>query len=58
MYVCMFVWSGIVEMKSLPFFHGVDWDQLLNKQIKMPYIPNLTSEADISFFETTFTKER
>ena len=45
-------------MKSLPFFHGVDWDQLLNKQIKMPYIPNLASEADVSFFETTFTKER
>ena len=49
---------GIVEMRSLPFFHGVDWDQLLNKQIKMPYIPNLASDADISFFETTFTKER
>lgn len=45
-------------MKGLPFFHGVDWDKLLNKQIPMPYLPKLNSDADVSFFETTFTKER
>ena len=49
--------DGIGELKSLPFFANLSWDALYEKRIKAPYIPDLHSKEDISFFETTFTKE-
>lgn len=50
--------EGMVELKQIPYFAMVNWDDLLSKKIEMPYKPKLQSEMDISSFETTFTKEK
>jgi hypothetical protein len=50
--------DGISEMKALQFFAGVSWDDLLNKRIAMPHIPQLLGNTDVSSFEDSFTRER
>jgi serine/threonine protein kinase len=50
--------EGISEMKQVPYFAMVNWEELHEKKIEMPYKPKLTGEMDISSFETTFTKEK
>lgn len=49
--------EGIEELKSLPFFENLNWDDLYNKRIEMPYKPELKNTLDLSSFETTFTRE-
>jgi serum/glucocorticoid-regulated kinase 2 len=49
--------EGEKELRKLPFFASLDWDAVFNKQVRMPYIPELTDAADTSSFETTFTRE-
>lgn len=39
--------TGIQEIKEHKFFEGVDWDAMLNKSIKVPFIPNIKDEGDI-----------
>jgi hypothetical protein len=46
------------ELPRLSFFSSVNWEDLLNKRIQMPYRPKLQGEMDISSFETTFTNEK
>jgi serine/threonine protein kinase len=50
--------DGINELKNIPWFNVVNWDDLVNLKIDMPYKPKLQGETDISSFETTFTKEK
>eukprot|EP01038_Epipyxis_sp_PR26KG_P005248 gene5248-7293_t len=50
--------DGIAEMKASPFFACVNWDDLYDKRIIMPYKPKLQNEHDVSSFETTFTREK
>jgi hypothetical protein len=50
--------DGINELKNIPWFSVVNWDDLVNLKIDMPYKPKLQGETDISSFETTFTKEK
>eukprot|EP00605_Chrysophyceae_sp_TOSAG23-4_P000510 GSChrysophyteH1.ASY1.ANO1.572.1 assembled CDS len=45
------------ELKSLPWFSGLDWEALYEKKIKMAYLPDLDGMEDVSSFETTFTRE-
>ena len=47
--------GGADEIKSHPFFKGVDWDNIRNT--KAPFIPNLKSDYDTSYFETIEEKE-
>ncbi len=49
--------SGINELKSMTFFSSLDWDALYNKQIIMPYLPELNNPLDLSSFEAVFTRE-
>ena len=48
--------NGIEELKLLPYFTVIDWEQLYDRKILMPYAPKLASDMDVSSFETTFTK--
>ena len=32
---------GAEDIKAHPWFAGVDWDGILNKRVKPPYIPKL-----------------
>lgn len=50
--------EGITELQKLPFFSSINWDDLYEKRIEMPYKPKLLGETDISSFETTFTNEK
>lgn len=49
--------TGLEELKTLPFFSSVDWTATYNKQIQVPYVPQLADVTDTSLFETTFTRE-
>jgi hypothetical protein len=54
--------DGLNELKQVAYLNvpiaPVTWDDLYSKQIDMPYKPRLADDADISSFETTFTKEK
>jgi protein-serine/threonine kinase len=41
---------GADEIKAHPFFAGINWDTI--RQVEAPYIPQLTSITDTSYFPT------
>ena len=41
--------NGIEEIKSHPFFKGVDWDNI--RSTKAPFIPELENDYDTKYFE-------
>ncbi|KAJ3163746.1 RAC-gamma serine/threonine-protein kinase [Geranomyces variabilis] len=43
------------DMKKHVFFKGIDWEKLFNKELPVPFVPQLTDELDVSFFEDEFT---
>eukprot|EP01016_Furgasonia_blochmanni_P023787 TRINITY_DN2562_c0_g1_i2.p1 TRINITY_DN2562_c0_g1~~TRINITY_DN2562_c0_g1_i2.p1 ORF type:complete len:438 (-),score=141.84 TRINITY_DN2562_c0_g1_i2:293-1522(-) len=43
-------------IKEHPWFAGVNWQALLNKEIKAPFIPVVKSELDVSNFDPEFTE--
>lgn len=50
--------NGAAEIKSHPFFREhIDWTLLLQKKIKPPFKPRVTSPVDVSNFDTEFTAE-
>jgi len=46
------------ELKAHPFFHGIDWDALLRKEIPPPFKPVLKSESDVSNFDPVYFTSR
>ncbi|GFU70435.1 ribosomal protein S6 kinase beta-1 [Trichonephila clavipes] len=42
-------------IKNHPFFQNVNWDDLLAKKVVPPYEPPLTSDDDVSQFDSKFT---
>jgi len=49
--------KGCDELEGLTFFATLDWEALYNRQIRMPYQPELSDALDLSSFETQFTRE-
>ncbi|KAL0211331.1 hypothetical protein P9112_009629 [Eukaryota sp. TZLM1-RC] len=49
--------NGASNIKNHRFFEGVDWDGLLKKEVKMPFIPVIKGADDVSNFDTCFTQE-
>lgn len=47
----------VYQIKAHPFFAGVDWDKLLNKEYAAPMVPRLRDELDLSYFDPQFTQE-
>lgn len=45
------------DIQSHPFFAKVDWEALIQRKVKPPYIPVIQSETDVQNFDTDFTKE-
>jgi serum/glucocorticoid-regulated kinase 2 len=39
------------EIKNHPWFEKVNWTALMNRSIKAPFVPILTSDADHSNFD-------
>ena len=48
---------GIEEIKSHPFFANIDFDLIVEKKIKAPFIPELSSDTDVQYFDEEFTSE-
>ncbi|KAL7838206.1 hypothetical protein AOLI_G00266100 [Acnodon oligacanthus] len=44
------------EVKRHRFFQGVDWEALLAKQVKPPFLPTIKTDADVSNFDEEFTR--
>ncbi|XP_068506139.1 serine/threonine-protein kinase N2 isoform X2 [Syngnathus scovelli] len=44
------------ELKGETFFEDVDWDALLAKQVSPPFLPSLKTSADVSNFDSDFTR--
>ena len=47
--------NGAEEIKSHPFFNGLDWDNIHN--LKAPFIPELKNEYDTHYFDNFKIKE-
>lgn len=43
--------KGVEELKSHPFFKSIDWNLILNKKIKPPFLPKLNSETDTPYID-------
>ncbi|KAF4663101.1 hypothetical protein FOL47_005900 [Perkinsus chesapeaki] len=42
------------DIKSHPFFQGVDWKSLMSRQITPPFQPHVTAAADVKYFDREF----
>lgn len=49
--------DGVNDIKKHPFFKGIDFIKLKNKEIPAPFIPELKNDLDTSNFDTEFTDE-
>ena len=49
---------GADEVKQHPFFKGVDFDKVLRKEYKPPFVPKLNDDLDLRYFDETFTELR
>ena len=49
--------NGIEEIKSHPFFASIDFDLIEQKKLPAPFIPDLTNETDVQYFDEEFTNE-
>ena len=47
--------GDVEEIKAHPWFSGVDWNLILNKQIKPPFKPRISSQEDLKYIDETFT---
>ncbi|EEQ39762.1 Protein kinase domain family protein [Clavispora lusitaniae] len=46
-----------LDIMEHPYFQDVNFDDVLNRRIQPPYLPELTSEHDYSNFDQEFTSE-
>ena len=51
----MFEVGGVAALKAMPFFNGLSWSKLLNKQIAPPLTINCGHDEDTQNFDTEFT---
>ena len=47
--------KNVEKIKEHPWFETIDWNKLLNKEIKPPFIPKINHEVDVSNFDREFT---
>jgi len=47
--------KNIPTLKQHPWFDGLNWNDLIEKRIKPPFIPYLHGENDVSHFDKEFT---
>jgi RAC serine/threonine-protein kinase len=46
-----------VAIKAHPYFANIDWDKLVNKELKPPYIPPVKSDLSTDMIDPSFTGE-
>ncbi len=50
--------NGIENIKKHPFFNGINWEDLENKKVIPPFIPNILDDTDLGNFDKCFTREK
>lgn len=50
-------YNGSLEVKQHPWLKAVNWDILSRKQYRPPFMPEVSSEVDLRYFDDTFTRE-
>ncbi len=46
------------QVKSHPYFKGIDWEKLLQKEIKPPFIPPVKNKQDVSMVYPELLEEK
>ncbi|KAI8370731.1 kinase-like domain-containing protein [Radiomyces spectabilis] len=49
--------ADAAEVKAHPFFSGINWEEMLTKQVTPPFLPTVNGRADTSNFDEEFTRE-
>lgn len=49
--------KGVAELKAHAFFAGIDWEQLYNKEVTPPYIPEIKGTRDTVNVDDEFLSE-
>ena len=49
--------KGVENIKKHPFFRSINWEKLMKRQVKPPFIPKLKNEQDLTYFDKMFTNE-
>jgi hypothetical protein len=49
--------ADFAEIRDHSFFADLNWQDLIEKRIPVPWIPPLSSEQDVSLIDTEFTSE-
>ena len=52
----MIIISNTISIIFFRFFHNLDWEDVYNKLLKPPIVPNMISDEDTSNFED-YTEE-
>ncbi|XP_037640621.1 serine/threonine-protein kinase Sgk2b isoform X1 [Sebastes umbrosus] len=47
--------SDLVELQEHPFFASINWDDLLARKVRPPFIPNVSGPCDVSYIDIEFT---
>ena len=50
--------NGANDIKKHEFFADINWEDLYNKKVKPPFVPELDSEVDLKYFDIGFTSEK
>lgn len=48
--------EGAMEIRKHKWFEGVQWDDILLKRVKAPFVPVVKGETDVSNFDSEFTE--
>jgi len=46
------------EIRDHPFFYDLNWQDLLDKKLQVPWLPELDNETDTSYIDREFTDEK
>ena len=49
--------KGLEEIKNHPFFAKINFNDVEQKKLKAPFIPEIESDKDVSNFDEEFTSE-
>ncbi|CAI5662393.1 unnamed protein product [Oreochromis niloticus] len=47
----------IAELQEHPFFASINWDDLLARKIRPPFIPKVAGPCDVSYIDPAFTRQ-
>ena len=49
--------NGSENVKNHKFFNGINWNDAWNRKIRPPFVPKLSNETDLRYFDVMFTSE-